>query len=670
MSEAELLVRKARELAPRDPCAAQAWLLTARSLFPACFAIQYEMYVIEKNSWKTAEAARLLYEMFLQFPDKPALWREVATVTAALRSDVQDKQMVFLRALFEALPPPVQCKLLSRAAERRGDALARAETVLLLLRRFPEVIPQHGVTLAESLLEGEKAEGHTSPINPYRRFFVCELLPLILARPDVYCLPNLLLKYLIRAAEFYIRYATRPPTAESGLESNSERKSPARVGGLRISTAEPATSAQGPLERSWTIPDPWHRLQDIIDALGSLDERWSSEGTTRMSPLQVSLGFFRHAFVYVQTLQPGLFAGSGPATQPSLVLVEDLSVVYSESENEWSRPTSKRRRLDESHDKSLSKEEEISRGRSISSPSSLPGAAEQLEGFRLAREAWDLLHSQAAYEKEFSSLCLQWKTDCWAWLRVFLVDMLIFQAQPSRALQFLQQQATPLAANAGSGSGVGEARRVLVQMAACQYALGEHTVACEHILELVSLLSLTGTDSLKPREEALKVQSKSRKGQKLMLLPCTDGALLHYGLHLLLACLKVRAFADGRSDLALGHVIVLLQYDWPRGDALFLRAVQHICQQGSFQYENFFNYVTKEFAFLRMPEGGRVNLELLPNQGLLVKQHTVTRGLSKGVKEDFRLAMERQVGRCSDALPVLLRRFLLNERVMLLQSLA
>lgn len=55
---------------------------------------------------------------------------------------------------------------------------------------------------------------------------------------------------------------------------------------------------------------------------------------------------------------------------------------------------------------------------------------------------------------------------------------------------------------------------------------------------------------------------------------------------------QLRAFTDSRDDLSLGHVVVLLQYDWPQGEMLFLKAVDKICQQGSFQYENFFNYVT------------------------------------------------------------------------------
>uniref|UniRef100_A0AAR2JIL2 Integrator complex subunit 10 n=1 Tax=Pygocentrus nattereri TaxID=42514 RepID=A0AAR2JIL2_PYGNA len=164
-------------------------------------------------------------------------------------------------------------------------------------------------------------------------------------------------------------------------------------------------------------------------------------------------------------------------------------------------------------------------------------------------------------------------------------------------------------------------------------------------------------------------------GNDLRLVPCTSKDILPFCLQLMLACFKLRAFADGgRDDLALGHVIVLLQHDWPQGEALFLKAVDKICDHGSFQYENFFNYVTnidmlEEFAYLRTTEGGRVQLELLPNQGMLIKHHTVTRGITKGVKEDFRLAMERQVSRCGENLLSVLHRFCINEKIILVQSL-
>lgn len=52
-----------------------------------------------------------------------------------------------------------------------------------------------------------------------------------------------------------------------------------------------------------------------------------------------------------------------------------------------------------------------------------------------------------------------------------------------------------------------------------------------------------------------------------------------------------------------------------------------------------------------------------------LRHHTVTRGITKGVKEDFRLAMERQVSRCGENLMVVLHRFCINEKILLLQTL-
>lgn len=103
--DCEFLVKRARELVSEDPCAAKAWLITARTLYPADFTIQvrakqqsnvisllslqlpslsitqclifnnlmylsnisskYEMYIIERNAERTTSAGRLLYDMYV-----------------------------------------------------------------------------------------------------------------------------------------------------------------------------------------------------------------------------------------------------------------------------------------------------------------------------------------------------------------------------------------------------------------------------------------------------------------------------------------------------------------------------------------------------------------------------------------------------------------------------
>nr|XP_025712328.1 integrator complex subunit 10-like [Callorhinus ursinus] len=256
--------------------------------------------------------------------------------------------------------------------------------------------------------------------------------------------------------------------------------------------------------------------------------------------------------------------------------------------------------------------------------------------------------------------------------------MIIYQGQHKKAIASLHH----LAALQGSlpqpqitGQGTLEHQRALIQLATCHFSLGEYRMTCEQVLDLMCYMILPIQDGGRSQEEPSKIKPKFRKGSDLKLLPCTGKAIMPFCLHLMRACFKLQAFVDSRDDMALGHVIVLLQQEWPWGENLFLKAVSKICQQGNFQYENFFNYVTnidtlEEFAYLRTQEGGKIHLELLPNQGRLIKHHTVTRGITKGVKEDFRLAMERRVSRCGENLMVVLPRFCINEKILLLQTLA
>ncbi|XP_055972671.1 integrator complex subunit 10 isoform X4 [Sorex fumeus] len=668
--DCEFLVQRARELVQQDLWAAKAWLITARSLYPADFNIQYEMYTIERNAERTSTAGRLLYDMFVNFPDQPVVWREISIITSALRNDSQDKQTQFLRSLFETLPGRVQCEMLLKVTEQCFNTLERSEMLLLLLRRFPETVVQHGVGLGEALLDAETIEEQESPVNCFRKLFVCDVLPLIINNHDVRLPANLLYKYLNKAAEFYINYVTRSAQIESqhqGTQETSDLMSPSKRSSQKY-------VIEGLSEKSSQIVDPWEKLFKILNIVGmrcewQMDKGRRSYGDIlhRMKDLcrymnnfdseahakyknqvvySTMLVFFKNAFQYVNSIQPSLFQGPNAPSQVPLVLLEDVSNVYGDIETDRTKHIHKKRKLAEGREKTMSSDDEecSAKGRNrhiVVDKAELANSVEVLESLKLARESWELLYSSEFLDKEFTRICLAWKTDTWLWLRIFLTDMIIYQGQYKKAVASLHH----LAALQGSlpqpqmtGQGTLEHQRALIQLATCHFALGEY---------------------------------------------------------------RLRAFTDSRDDMALGHVIVLLQQEWPRGENLFLKAVNKICQQGNFQYENFFNYVTnidmlEEFAYLRTQEGGKIHLELLPNQGMLIKpssppmgllqqeflpvlqpsiqtadrHHTVTRGITKGVKEDFRLAMERQVSRCGENLMVVLHRFCINEKILLLQTLA
>ncbi|XP_032869052.1 integrator complex subunit 10 isoform X1 [Amblyraja radiata] len=727
--DCEFLVKKARDLVTDDPWAAKAWLITARTLYPTDFGIQYEMYMIERNAERTASAGRILYDMFVNFPDQPMVWREISVITAALRNDAQDKQTLFLRGLFETLPGRIQCEMLLKATEQCFNTLERAEMLLLLLRRFPESVVQHGVSLGETLLEAENMDDQDSPVNCFRKLFVCDVLPLIINNPEVRLPANLLYQYLHKAAEFYIGYLTRSPSLESqhqGSQDSADLKSPTKRSTQKY-------IIEGLTEKLSVIIEPWDRLFEILSIVAMRCEwqmdkanRSCGEILHRMKDLcryinnfddeghrkykhqvvySTLLVFFKNAFQYVSSIQPSLFQVPSPSSnQVPLILLDDLSNIYGDVDIDRSKHIHKRRKLGDGREKTLSSDDEECAGKLRSrhivvNKIELPNSVDVLESFKVARESWELLHSQEALEKEFTRTCISWKTETWLWLRIFITDMIIYQGQYRKAINSLHQ----LGALQGTqqhviNRGTLEQQRALIQMAACHFALGEYRMTCDKVLDVMCSIIPCTQDVVKVQEEIPKVKPRFRKGSDLKLLPCTSKTMMPYCLQLILACFKLRAFTDIRDDLALGHAVVLLQLDWPRGENLFLKAVDKICQQGSFQYENFFNYVTnidmlEEFAYLRTTEGGKIHLELLPNQGILIKNsspplgllpqefklqpssqaadrhHTVTRGITKGVKEDFRLAMERQVSRCAENLMVVLHRFCIAEKIILLQTL-
>uniref|UniRef100_A0A2K5D0B6 Integrator complex subunit 10 n=1 Tax=Aotus nancymaae TaxID=37293 RepID=A0A2K5D0B6_AOTNA len=619
--DCEFLVQRARELVPQDLWAAKAWLITARSLYPTDFNIQYEMYTIERNAERTATAGRLLYDMFVSFPDQPVVWREISIITSALRNDSQDKQTQFLRSLFETLPGRVQCEMLLKVTEQCFNTLERSEMLLLLLRRFPETVVQHGVGLGEALLEAETIEEQESPFD----------LPL-----------HLLYKYLNKAAEFYII------TVSYGLPQIT--KISIRFNKFHCSF----------FFRSYG--EILHRMKDLCRYMNNFDSEAHAKYKNQVV-YSTMLVFFKNAFQYVNSIQPSLFQGPNAPSQVPLVLLEDVSNVYGDVEVDRNKHIHKKRKLAEGREKTMSSDDEdcSAKGRNrhiVVNKAELTNSVEVLESFKWARESWELLYSLEFLDKEFTRICLAWKTDTWLWLRIFLTDMIIYQALWPACITLGTALQGSISQPPITGQGPLDHQRAHIPA----LAIMPLSMTCEKVLDLMCYMVLPIQDGGKSQEEPTKIKPKFRKGT------VTYNPVTFFSFCLL------RAFTDNRDDMALGHVIVLLQQEWPRGENLFLKAVNKICQQGNFQYENFFNYVTnidmlEEFAYLRTQEGGKIHLELLPNQGMLIKHHTVTRGITKGVKEDFRLAMERQVSRCGENLMVVLHRFCINEKILLLQTL-
>lgn len=93
--------------------------------------------------------------------------------------------------------------------------------------------------------------------------------------------------------------------------------------------------------------------------------------------------------------------------------------------------------------------------------------------------------------------------------------------------------------------------------------------------------------------------------------------IVQYCVSVLVACFRDRALRNGNSDLAVGHLTVLLQYDWPNNASFLEEILEKIRRQGQFAYQLFVSYVIQvdileEFAFLATDQGGVINMDIFP----------------------------------------------------------
>ncbi|XP_055958775.1 integrator complex subunit 10 [Patella vulgata] len=264
LSDAEWLVMRARGYAKSDPWAAKAWLITARTLFPGSFLIQFESYQLEKGARNIKDAAVHLEDMLKNFQHEGNLWNEVQSILEALQTDTgsQDSKNNFLTEIFAATPTHVQCQMLLSVADKMNDVLERCRLLLLAMKKFPNLVTEHGLKLVEMLCVEESRTRMTSPVNCYRKLFVCDILPLVLQKNrHLNIPPGQMFLWLQRAVEFYISFITQPAIMDTPL--SPDMMSPTKALAKRV------VSIPGLLERECQITDPWGNLFRLLQLVGS-----------------------------------------------------------------------------------------------------------------------------------------------------------------------------------------------------------------------------------------------------------------------------------------------------------------------------------------------------------------------------------------------------------------
>ncbi|ESP02366.1 hypothetical protein LOTGIDRAFT_237998 [Lottia gigantea] len=668
LSDAEWLVMRARGYAKTDPWAAKAWLITARTLFPGSFLIQFESYQIEKAAKNIKDAASHLEDMLKNFQNEASLWNEVQSILGALQKETADSQSSFLTEIFAAIPTHVQCQMLLSVADKIGDVLERCRLLLLAMKKFPNLVVEHGLKLIE-MLSIEESRARLSVVNCYRKLFVCDILPLVLQKNRPMTIPTIqLFIWLQRAVEFYISFITQPNTMDTPL--SPDMMSPTKALSKKI------INIPGLLERESQILDPWGNLFRLLQLVGthagwemepdvftksrdyqwqyllSLYNRYKTGGITDEKRKQIlytcTILFLQCLYSYVSHVDADNFAGvfSSTGLTAPVVLLEGFR---SDNDDTSSQPQVKRLRQDRSQP-------------NIQPSASIHNSSNIIQNFLTAFKCFELLHSSDELRREFITLCQNWQMETWSWMGHFQTDMFLYQGLHQKAVAQIQ--------NFILASKEKMKTRMSLQLSCCFYCLGNFSKACEVVMDTIEFLEMPSEI-----EEVKDNVVVSGQGRQLLLLQCLDNEILPYCIQLLITCIKEKAFSSLSNDMLLGHLLILLQYDWPKQDELFNDIIKKIRTQGSFTYNLFFHYVycidiLEEFALLDTQEGGRVNLDIMSvSTKAISQQRTVTRGLNKGVKEDFRATLEKQVQNLGEPIPNVIHRFLKDERDLIIKNL-
>lgn len=144
----DFFIKKAKLAQENDPFTAKAWILSAKTLFPNNFSIQFEAYLQEKAAKNCLEAAKCFSYIVLTFQNQPPeLWQEIAQLTTALRApeDKVTKDEDFYVEMFQHISYEVQNKILSNLNTENN--LDHCKFVLLLMKKFPQATQTHLVSV-------------------------------------------------------------------------------------------------------------------------------------------------------------------------------------------------------------------------------------------------------------------------------------------------------------------------------------------------------------------------------------------------------------------------------------------------------------------------------------------------------------------------------------------
>ena len=638
ISDEEYLIARARQAWKQGNISeAKTWMLTARSIFPNNFGIQLEAYVSEKEGGNFKESAKYFQKLFEKFPNEEKMLAEIKAVMEVLKKPNPDQENLegdskFYLDMFEELGDETKKDLIVSAAEAAKDSFEYSKLMIVLMKKFSSEVATYGEKLIESINKAETRElgGSPEPLNQYRTILVTEILPTVLKADKLKINSKLLLSNLYLAQEFVLA---------SSLKKGGRS-------------------------------EVWALLYSIVGSVGR-QLGWPALPLVNPDTNTIPVDQYLSLLAQTQMFQVMAVVVLHTVTEYTLLCQETNSVMVearvTHQATGQEREKSKRRKTEDSAGASLPVLSEG--GSSTLEPS---GQSELLVRFQQAIAAWSLVCQYSTLHNQLLSLLNQLGTSL-PTITIFddfQIDFKLYQGSVREAIS-LVRSTTDTARPAWHH----------LKLSTLHFMMSDVRSAAQCLVSCLSSL-----DSTRPEVESGDVCEASAgltlptsRPRHCRFIPLTKSSVLTYCCNLLTVALQEKALLPGAGgDLAMGHCITLLQYNWPHTRELFYHLLNRVKGREGLSYPLFCKYVInievlEEIMFLAGDQGGAVVMDILPGDRPYTGAggaRVGTRGANRGEREEFRTAMRRQAARSHENIEKIIVEFLTTETSLILETLA
>ena len=608
-----------------DRNGAKSWILTASTLFARNFTIQLKTLLLYKSCDDLVGARKYLEYIIREFPEEPELWNFLESIALTLLS--LDPPQDTFRDVFLQLPVDTQKQALREAANKVEDLMSKSQILLALMTLFPETTSMYGLEALDILAKGASTVNSDILINPFKKILVCDVIPKLLACNDIIVdkpivradqQQNISLKtghfcqwlelstnfYTIGTEILFRKEIDDAIFAENGWTKLYELlcliakkcQWPEIVGNINLSTKQP------PMVR-------WQALEEI----------------SNKKSLQVAIGsfyiavllFFQTAWEYYENVLR--IEGDSVNSYPAFLVI----IAHPHTEQLELKPAAM--------EFDVNKQFEVQE-------------ANIRECLMVASECWKFLHSNETYKSEFQRIIQQWGIEEWHWINLFLADMHTYHLDFTQAIDRIQYEEHRSKDTLKKGL----YWRIEIQRNMCLLERGCVDAAGFGITKVLKeILTHCNCQYTPPT-----IHRPSQRKTAFSLLRTKTDDLIPYVLHLTIAIIDSKLVNNNPNQTILGGLIVLIQYAWHNQQQTFAKVIELIKSMGQLNYPNLIKYlfnVDLLEEFMCIMNEGKVKLNILPKS---TKQKT------KSNKEEFRIAMERQISLSPGEVGLILDTFL------------